>query len=313
MSQRAYIAGLLLAVASTPSGAAPLAYGESIATINAQSQGALYRIDLATRSASLVGAAGLVGGAYTYNVRGLSFAPNGQLYAVSEDLAVLLQISAASGKATLIGALNLNTSPNVTLDLSLAFTCDGNAWLASATTGNFWQVNTTNGATTPIGNLGSTITGLAAQGNILYGTGSQANQNLYTIDTTNAKTTLVGAYGGTTGAVHTISPGFDSSGQLWAILDNIPGYNTNTIETWSNLAQINAAGAMSKLGTITGQTLVTGVGLVGLAIAPPTCSVGDPSAALPHPTPALSRAALLLLVLSLIVLAGAGLRMHRNR
>lgn len=311
MSLRAIIAGLLLVVACAPLSAAPIAYGESIANVNNQSQGTLYRIDLATRTANLIGAAGLVGGAYTYNVRGLSFAPGGQLYAVSEDLAVLLQINATTGKASLVGALN--TPSNATQDLSLAFTCDGKAWLASGTTGNFWQVNTSTGATTLVGNLGSTITGLAAQGNTLYGTGSQANQNLYTIDTTNAKTTLVGAYGGTTGAVHTISPGFDSSGQLWSILDNNPGYNTNTIETWSNLAQIDPAGAMTKLGTITGATLVTGVGLIGLAIAPPVCGVGDPNVAGPHPTPALSRTGLLLLMLSLIALAGAGMRTRRRR
>ncbi|MGH8122595.1 MAG: hypothetical protein ACREPT_07460 [Rudaea sp.] len=311
MSLRAHIAGLLLVVASTPSSAAPLAYGESIANVNSQSQGTLYRIDLATRVASLIGPAGLVGGAYTYNVRGLSFAPGGQLYAVSEDLAVLLQINATTGKATLIGALN--TPSNATQDLSMAFTCDGKAWLASGTTGNFWQVNTSTGATTLVGNLGGTITGLTAQGNTLYGTGSQANQNLYTIDTTNAKTTLVGPYGGTTGAVHTISPGFDGSGQLWAILDNNPGYMTNTIETWSNLAQIDPAGAMTKLGTITGANLVSGVGLIGLAIAPPVCGSGggDPGGG-PHPTPALSRAGLLLLLLSLIALAGAGMRMRRR-
>lgn len=307
MSLRAYIAGLVLALASCPASAAPIAYGESIISINQQSQSALYRIDLATRVATLIGPAGLVAGtAYPYNTRGLSFAPNGQLYAVSEDLGVLLQINQATGKATSVGALN---TPATTIqDLSLAFTCDGRAWLAAGTTGNFWQVNPATGATTLVGNLGSTITGLAAQGNTLYGTGSQANQNLYLIDTASAKTTLVGAYGGGAGAVHNISPGFDASGQLWAILDNNPGYNTNTIETYSNLAQItNSTGAMNKLGTITGPTLVTGVGLIGLAIAPPVC---DPAGGT-FTIPALSPLGMLLLVLSLIALAAVGTRLRR--
>jgi len=310
MSLRAYIAGFVLALASCPASAAPIAYGESIVSINQQSQSALYRIDLTTRVATLIGPAGLVAGtAYPYNTRGLSFAPNGQLYAVSEDLGVLLQINQATGKATSVGALN---TPATTIqDLSLAFTCDGRAWLAAGTTGNFWQVDPATGATTLVGNLGSTITGLAAQGNTLYGTGSQANQNLYLIDTASAKTTLIGAYGGGAGAVHNISPGFDASGQLWAILDNNPGYNTNTIETYSNLAQIAAStGAMNKLGTITGPTLVTGVGLIGLAIAPPTCGLvnADP----PVTAPVLSRTGLLLLLLTLIAFAGVGMRMRRS-
>jgi hypothetical protein len=312
MSLRVHIAGLLFAVASYPASAAPIAYGESIIPVNSQAQGALYSIDLATRVATLIGPTGTVGGALPYNVRGLTFAPNGQLYAVSEDLAVLLQINQSTGKATLVGALNVPLT--TTQDLSLAFTCDGKAWLASGTSGNFWQVNPSTGAATLVGNLGSTITGLAALGNTVYGAGSQANQNLYTIDTASAKTTLVGAYGGAAGAVHNISPGFDGNGQLWAILDNNPGYNTSVIETWSNLAQITStSAAMTKLGTITGPAVLNSIGLLGLAIVPPACSSTGSGGPTLRETPVLPRAGMLFLIVALIAFAAAGKRMRRRR
>ncbi|MEP6938763.1 MAG: hypothetical protein ABI846_03295 [Rudaea sp.] len=282
MTLRAYIAGIVLCVAAASADAAPVAYGESLGTYNKVSQSALYRIDLATRVATLVGPSGAgpvgpVNGLYPFNVRGLSFDPQGQLYAVSEDTETLLQVNRLNGAVTPVGALKLS-GPGVPtaqfLDLSMAITCDGKAWLASAGTGNFWQVNTSTGATTLIGSTGGTITGLAANGNTLYATGSRGDASLYTINTANAKLVAVGAYGGTTGAVRTISPSFDSTGQLWAILDNIPGYPSSSAanEQWSNLAQIGGNGAMNKLGAITGPAALDSEGLVGLAISPPTCA-----------------------------------------
>ncbi len=272
MALRANIAALFLAAAPFSANAAAVAYGESIVASNGSSQGALVRIGLgASPTATILGLTGpvLIGSnlVYPWNIRGLSFGPDGTLYAVSDDQGVLLQIKQSNGQATLIGALGLGASAS-SRGLSMAVTCDGNAWLASGTSGNFWKVDTATGAATLVGNLGSTITGLAAQGNTLFGTGSQSsNQKLYTINTTTAKTTLVGAYGSTAGNVDTISPGFDSGAQLWAVLDNIPG-NPNIL--WSDLAQITStSGALSDIGPITGVPALQGVGIVGLAIASP--------------------------------------------
>ncbi len=320
MSLRVYIAGLLLAVATASASAAPIAYGEALGSYNGKSQSALWKIDLGARTATLVGpstgSAGLLNGLAPFNMRGLSFNPQGQLYAVSEDLEVLVQISRTTGAATLVGPLNLS-GPGVAtaqnLDLSMTFTCDGSAWLASAGTGNLWQVNTATGATTLVGSTGGTITGLAAQGNTVYATGSRADLNLYTVATDTAKLSVVGAYGGGNGAVRTISPGFDGSGQLWAVLDNV-GPNSPG-EQWSNLAQIaGSTGTMTKLGTITGPVSLQNVGLVGLAIAAPSCSTGGAPPTDPglRDAPTLSSRALALLTLLLIAMAGVT-RATRNR
>ncbi len=315
MSLRVYIAGLVLSVAAASASAAPIAYAESYVTANGfNSQGGLFRIDLGTRVATYIGPSsgptGLVNGMPPFNVRGLSFNPQGQLYAVSDDLKVLMQINRSTGAATLVGPLNLSgpgvsTAPN--LDLSMTFTCDGAGWLASAGTGNFWQVNPATGATTLIGGTGGTITGLAAQGTTVFATGSRADLNLYTVDTTTAKMSAVGAYGGPAGAVRTISPGFDSDGQLWAILNNV-GPNSPG-EQWSNLAQIGDNGALNKLGTITGPTAgptnIQNVGLTGLAIAPPKCATTGAADPVPGTlaTPVLSWQGMIVLLLLLVATA----------
>jgi len=322
MSLRVYIAGLVLAVAAGSASAAPVAYAESYVSANGfNSQGGLFRIDLGTRVATYVGPAsgptGLVNGLAPFNIRGLSFNPSGQLYAVSDDLKVLLQINRSTGAASVVGPLNLAgpgvaNTPN--LDLSMTFTCDGSAWLASAGTGSFWQVNPATGATTLIGSTGGTITGLAAQGNTVFATGSRSDLNLYTVDIATAKLSVVGAYGGSAGAVRTISPGFDSDGQLWAILNNV-GPNSPG-EQWSNLGQIGQNGALNKLGTITGPTSgptnIQNIGLTGLAIAPPTCTTTGPAG--PGGsllgTPALSWQSMV--VLGLLLVAFAAIRRTRR-
>jgi len=293
MSLRAYIAGLVLAVAVSSVHAAPIAYAEALAPsayAGAGGQASLYSIDLATRTATLVGPSvsnpnGLVNGLFPFNIRGLSFDPSRQLYAVVDELKVLVKINVANGAATVVGNLNLS-GPGVasapSLDLSMAITCDGKAWLASGTTGNFWSVNLSTGATTLIGALGNNpITGLAAQGSTVFAAGSQTNQKLYTINTASGAATAVGAYGGSDGAVRAIWPAFDATGQLWAVLNNVPPSG----ETWSNLATIAPSGSLSKIGTITGPVYLQGVGLTGLAIAPPVCSGPvDPPATPAAPT-----------------------------
>ena len=311
MSLRVYIAGLLLAVATASASAAPIAYGEALGSYNGKSQSALWKIDLGARTATLVGpstgSGGLLNGLAPFNMRGLSFNPQGQLYAVSEDLEVLVQINRTTGAATLVGPLNLS-GPGVAtaqnLDLSMTFTCDGNAWLASAGTGNFWQVNTATGATTLVGSTGGTITGLAAQGSTVYATGSRSDLNLYTVATATAKLSSVGGYGPGGGAVRTISPGFDGDGQLWAVLDNV-GPNSPG-EQWSNLAQIAGNGTMTKLGTITGPVSLENVGLVGLAITAPSCNTGGAPPTDPglRDAPTVSWRALGLLSLLLVAIAG---------
>jgi hypothetical protein len=302
MPLRAHIAALVLAVASGPALAADLVgYGEAFDT--------LYRVDLTAQSAQEIGRATPPGFPRLANIVGLTLSPDGQrLFAVSDAGSVksLLQINQGTGLATVVGSLNLGATQQ--LDLGLAFTCDGNLWMSSGT-GRFWQVNSNDATVTEIGNLGVKITGLAAQGNALYGMGSQNNNNLYHINQGNAETILVGAYGSGASYISTASPAFDDTGQLWAVLDYIPLPGAQ----WSDLAQLDpASGTLTNLGAITAQGSSTNdlafIGLKGLAITSNACLAsrpGDP------PAPALSWLGMAAMMALLTLVAGT--RLGRRR
>ena len=301
MPLRAHIAALVLAVGCGPALAADLiGYAEAFDT--------LYRVDLTTRSALEIGHATPLGFPRLANIVGLTFSPDGQrLFAISDAGSVksLLQINQGTGLATVVGSLNLGTSQQ--LDLGLAFTCDGNLWMSSGS-GRFWQVNPANANVTEIGALGVKVTGLAAQGNVLYGMGSQGNNNLYRIDQSNAQATLVGAYGAGASYISTASPAFDGN-QLWAVLDYIPLPGAQ----WSDLAQMDTgSGTLDNLGSITAQGSSVNdlafIGLKGLAIPPTTCLANRPGS---DPAPALSWIGMAAMIALLTLVAGT--RLGRRR
>jgi len=319
MPLRAVIASLVLAVSSAAANAATAAYGEAFDT--------LYAFDLTSRSALPLGAAGNWGGTTLANIEGLTFSPDGQrLYAVSDTLLkVLMTIDQNTGQASVIGLLGGNgglgdtgQGPFNVLDLGMSFTCDGNLWLSSGATGSLWQLDPATAAATKVGNLGVTITGLTARGNQLFGAGSQDNPNLYLIDQHTAKATAIGTYGSNVNPITTASPGFEPTGKLWSILDNVPPLPPlQTQPQWSSLAAIDAAGSMTVVGDITtpsglkypsNATELPYVGLKGLAIASPCAIAVAPSG----PAPALSTAAAALLALLLTALAGTSLRRRRR-
>jgi len=318
MPLRAVIASLVLAVSSAAANAATAAYGEAFDT--------LYAFDLTTRSALPLGPAGNWGGTTLANISGLTFSPDGQrLYAVSDTLLkVLMTIDRNTGQASVIGPLGGSGGLGETgqgtfnvLDLGLSFTCDGKLWLSAGSTGSLWQVDPETAATTKVGNLGVTITGLTARGNQLFGAGSQDSPNLYLIDQHTAKATAVGSYGSNVDPITTASPGFEPSGALWSILDNVPPLPPlETQPQWSSLAAIDPNGHMTVVGDIstpsgmkypTNATQLPYVGLKGLAITSP-CSI---AAAPSGPAPTLSTAAAALLALLLAAVAGTSLRRRR--
>jgi hypothetical protein len=275
----------------------------------------LYRVDLTTRTAVEIGRATPIGGQRYAIIEGLTLSPTGQLYAVSDADAVktLLQIDPSTGLATAVGTLSL-TGGNVSqqLDLGLAFTCDGRMWMSSGP-GMFWQVDPVSAAATYVGNLGVKVTGITAQGNSLYGAGSQGNNNLYRIDPTKATATLVGPYGAGVNYITVTSPAFDSSGKFWAVLDYVPPPNdTDPVAEWSDLAQVNpVSGALNNLGqiTATGNSAedLAFIGLRGLALPPSTCAARRPT----DMTPALSWPGVATLI-ALVALLG-GTRLTRRR
>ena len=201
----------------------------------------------------------------------------------------------------------------------MSFTCDGRLWLSAGATGSLWQIDPATANATRVGNLGVTITGLTARGNQLFGAGSQDDPNLYRIDTKTAKATAVSSYGAGINPITTASPGFDSSGQLWSVLDNVPPLPPlNTQPQWSSLAKLDLHGDLTIVGDIvtpTGQkypsnaTQLPYVGLKGLAIASP-CSIAVTSTA---PAPTLSAIGTAILAVLIALLAGTSARLRRRR
>ena len=304
MPLRAILFALVLGVFASQARASDLVgYGEAF--------NVLYAVDLTTNTAVQIGGPGQI----TYaNIEGLTFSPSGTLYAVSDagPTKTLLTIDQGSGIATAVGTLNLGT--NNQLDLALAFTCDGKLWM-SASTGQFWSVDPATASATALDNLGVKITGMAARGSLLYAAGSQGNNTLYSIDPVKATATLVGSYQ-STNYITTISPAFDASGQLWAILDYVPPQQGNAlIADWSDLAKLSvASGALTNLGNITPPAPVDTnsptyanlyqIGLKGLAIPSGVCAAAATTAS----TPALSSRGIAALIVLTLLFGGTRLR-----
>ena len=310
MPLRAILAALVLGVFASQARAADIVgYGEAF--------NVLYSVDLTTSTAVQIGGAGIINGQSIANIEGLTFNPSGTLYAVSDAGATktLLTIDKSTGLASAVGTLDLGTANQ--LDLALAFTCDGKLWM-SASTGQFWNVDPATAAVTPLGNLGVKITGLAARGQALFAAGSQGNNNLYSIDPLKATAALIGSYQ-SANYITTVSPGFDSSGQLWAVLDYVPPQPGNTaVAPWSDLAKLSAtSGALADLGSITPPAPINTnsptylnlyqIGLKGLAIPNGACA----ATASPVSTPALSWRGIASLIALVLLLGGTRLRRRR--
>jgi hypothetical protein len=304
MPLRALIAVLVLGVFTSQARAADrVGYAEAF--------NVLYSVNLDARTATQIGSAGMLNGQPIANIEGLTFSPGGVLYAVSDAGATktLLTIDKTTGLATPVGTLNLGTASQ--LDLGLAFTCDGSLWMSSAN-GNFWQVDPGNASVRLVGKLGATITGLASNGSAVFGAGSQGDNHLYSIDTKTGATTAVGGYG-SANFITTASPGFDATGQLWAILDYVPPPQGNNVAQWSDLASVElSTGAMSNRGAITPSSSASApnlayIGLKGLAVPNSVCAVaaGNPA------VPSLDLRGLAALIA--IMLLAAGTRLRRRR
>lgn len=304
MPLRAQLAALVLAVASSLAHAADVVgYSEAFDV--------LYRVDLTTRTAQEIGPATPRGASRYPIIVGLTFSPDGKLYAVADgQIKTLLQINQGTGLAVPVGVLNLGTTDQQ--DIGLAFTANGKLWL-STVSGDLWQVNPGDASVAHTGKLGDKvkITGLTSRGNQLYGTGGQGSNNLYLIDTTTGQATLVGAYGSSIPYVTAASPAFDANGQLWVVLDYIPVPNDNDpTPQWSDLATGELSGTLANRGNVTAPANTTSfadlqyIGLRGLAITPPAAPAGGPVAE----APVLSFAGLATLLALLLASAGTWLR-----
>lgn len=257
----------------------------------------LYRIDLATGQATLVGNTGFV------DVEGLAFAPDGTLYgAVDFGLPstaptdFLLRINTSTGVATPVGQLSglQGLGPAGNLDYGLAFTCDGRLWLASDTTRQLWEVNPANAQTRLVGVLPAPVSGLAARGDQLYGLSVEASPRLFRIDTSNAQATAVGNLA-LADTMYDAGLDFDATGRLWATVDYFtPPSGVPPLR--NDIAELDpASGQIIALRAITGAgSGLDTVQMEGLALAP-TGGCGAVVGAVPEAIPGPGLPALLLL------------------
>lgn len=267
-------AALFSLLAATAATAEPFAYAPAYDQV--------YRIDLATRTATLAGESGLFAGQPVV-FKGMAYAPNGTLFATSDNTKSLFRLDFLHSGPSYVGSLGLAGQGDPqrldALDLSYAVTCDGTGWLASGVARKLWKVDTATGFPTYVGPTGARVTGLAARGRDLYGTGDYENPSLFRVDTTTGAATAIGRFNVTSNKISSVWPSFDAGGQLWAAVSYIPppppAANAFPPD-WSDLAQLDpTTGAMTLLGPITGPEDLRSVPLFGLAIAAPApCPTG---------------------------------------
>lgn len=303
------LAGLLACV-STAAVAEPVGYAVGFDS--------LYRIDLGTGQATLVGPLGYI------DVEGLAFSPAGELFAVADAGAVapasdqtdfLLRIDTATGAATPVGQMEAlagtGTGTFGELDYGLAFTCNGQLWLSSDTTGQLWEVNPGTAQTRLVGNMGAGISGLAGRGETLYGVGIDGNERLFRIDTVNAQAMVIGSLG-LPDRMFDAGLDFDSVGRLWITIDYLtPPAGIPPLR--NDVARLDP-----MTGGILEQRIINGAGIdidtvqmEGLALAPPGgCGAGP----IPQPSeiPGPSLPLLLALGAGLALVGRRALRVQRT-
>jgi hypothetical protein len=265
----------MLNLSASGARAETMAYGEAFDT--------LYRFGLASHTATEIGSAGRYGGQPVANLSGLTLTSDGTAYAVSGGLKALVRIDLASGDSTVVGSLALSgqgTGQFDALDLGMAADCEDVLWLSSGTLRELWRVDPETGATTLVGPTGHPISGLVANGNLLYGTGGESDRTFYRIDKSTGAATAIGGFGAEVpAALNSVAMSFDDAGTLWAVLNYVPPTTGNTVPDWSDLATIDpATGVISVVGPIEGPESLRQLGMKGFAIGPPRCVAGGGAA-----------------------------------
>jgi hypothetical protein len=284
-----------------------MAYGEAFDT--------LYQFGLTSHMATAIGSAGRYGGQAVANLSGLTMTSDGTAYAVSGTLKALVRIDLSSGVSTVVGSLALSAQGAGqfgALDLGMTADCDDVLWLSSATSQQLWRVDPDSGAATLVGSTGHPISGLVANGNLLYGTGGESDHTFYLLNKSTGAGTAIGDFGpDVPAALNSVSMSFDAIGTLWAVLNYVPPTTGNTVPDWSDLARIDpATGTISVVGPITGPESLRQIGMKGFAIGPPRCVAGGPS---PVGAPVGTPPWLLALAGLLVAAAAAALRRRSLR
>lgn len=287
----------------------------------------LFRIDLATGQAEFIGVAGTVGGVRIGDIEGLTFSPDGQLYAVSDGIKALLRIDPKTGAATVVGPINLSYPPDLPnrsdyppltgqIDPALAFSCDGKLWMTSGTHEAMWELNPQTAEATYFIGIGKP-TGLAFHGNEFYVAYSRGMEFLGRFDQKNfALKMVVVGFDSLIPYTNVISLGFDSQEHLWMILNfNPPRNGAAPLAKWSEYARIDRAtvdlSTLKMMGPITGPKNLEYVGLKGLAIAPPCFNTAPPTNIdQPQVVPSLNQVGMFFL--ALLLLLGTSYQLRRQ-
>lgn len=169
----------------TPGGGAGVSQGSGKAySIDSDASDSLWRIDLATGVATLIGPTGF------RDIESLSLRGNGVLYGVDDATNQLVTCNTQTGACNRVGAVGHGFT-----DTGLAFISNGTLWMSTDEPGppfRFYRLNPDTGAGTLIGPQGQEVTGLSFWNGVLYGLGGDYNDNLVIMNRSTGAATHVG-------------------------------------------------------------------------------------------------------------------------
>lgn len=256
--------------------------------VDSDINGDLYRIDLSTGDATLIGNTG------ASDIEGLAFHPTtGVLFGVDDDTGALFTCDTSTGACSFVGDLGIST-----FNPGLAFSCEGVLYLTTQDDpGSLYVVDPGTGAASLVGTFGSDIDGngiafgppsAACASGAYIVDGDPSPPDLLCVDLGTGAATLIGSLV----APLEGQPGidFDVTGTLWAVEDD-PGVGIYRVNTTTGVA------------TYAGYDLSAGT-FDNLAITPGFCA----RQAAPLPAPAMSSGMLIALLVALLAVAFVGLR-----
>ena len=292
---------------ATSANGAPMAYSVNSDGQNTKTWDSLYLIDLAN-SGSEQRRGALFSGAYNhFDTEGLAFSPDGTLWGVDDESAILFPINTTTAAINFLDVIPLPTfSLGGGDDFGMTFACDSTLYVTSVASRTLYRVDKQGKSTAvgSIGALGANISAIAAIGNpaMLYGLGlgNVDSPVLYSIDTQTGVATAIGPL---VNAAPYNEGGlaFDADGNLWAITDRSGLGNQPS--------QVLSINVDTGLATVASTTIETG--FESLAIAPPTHCEGRVDAGDDDdypPIPALGPIGLLLMTLALMLVGMIFLR-----